>query len=84
MNRLYDVYVYHNLFNPGFHMSYYIPSSKRAYNSKKFNSDDVSGTHGHTNNPLTISFNDQSLLNSDLYDGEENNAANLNGKCVSS
>ncbi len=29
INRIYDIYVYHNLFNPGFYHSCYIPPSRR-------------------------------------------------------
>ena len=34
INRLYDVYVYHNLINPGRYNACYIPSSRREFNSK--------------------------------------------------
>jgi len=34
INRLYDVYVYHNLINPGRYNACYIPPSRRQFNSK--------------------------------------------------
>ena len=37
INRLYDVYVYHNLINPGRYSPCYIPSSRRQWNSSKMN-----------------------------------------------
>ncbi len=78
INRLYDVYVYHNLFNPGFHTSYYIPPSKRVYNTKRFNVSDASRTQ--TDGPSRISFNDKHLLNSGLFENDEEiNEANQNG-----
>jgi hypothetical protein len=34
INRLYDVYVYHNLINPGRYNACYIPPSRRQFNSR--------------------------------------------------
>ena len=35
INRIFDIYVYHNLFYPGFYESCYIPLSKRQMNRKQ-------------------------------------------------
>ena len=50
INRIYDIYVYHNLFNPGFYHSCYIPPSRRI-NSQSLAKSNI---ENHTNKKLIV------------------------------
>lgn len=45
INRLYDVYVYHNLINPGRYNACYIPASRRQGDEKITRTDELSEKH---------------------------------------
>lgn len=49
INRIFDIYVYHNLFYPGYYESCYIPLSKRQMNKQKQMQQDLNSMSNNLN-----------------------------------
>ena len=54
INRIYDIYVYHNLFNPGFYHSCYIPPSRRICSQSQASHSPVNKNETENQNKLLV------------------------------
>ncbi len=82
INRIFDIYVYHNLFYPGFYESCYIPLAKRKLSKEKKYQNELKQLANDLNEFLSQNKINQNKLENNQSNNNYNNNSNNNNNQI--